>query len=262
MKISILNILITGVLAGSTLFISCKKDDNNNPQPVPVVLPMLTIEMDHLAGSSKFYLDSGYTTANGDVFMASMLKYYISNIRLITQNNQEYKIPNSYFLVDRSKNESMELHMDSLVAGSFKSIKFMIGVDSLRNVSGAQSGALDPINGMFWDWNIGYIHLKMEGVSPSVPSAGNEFNYHIGGFQGAYKNNREVELSFMGDQLVLANGTNPELHITVNVLEIFTNPHTIDLATFSSNVQMPNTSANMIADNYSDMFNYSHIHAD
>jgi hypothetical protein len=34
-------------------------------------------------------------------------------------------------------------------------IKFLLGVDSLKNVSGIQTGALDPAKGMFWTWNTG-----------------------------------------------------------------------------------------------------------
>jgi hypothetical protein len=58
-----------------------------------------------------------------------------------------------------------------------------LGVDSIRNVSGIQTGALDPLKGMFWTWNSGYVMAKLEGSSESSNSAGNRFTYHIGGFR-------------------------------------------------------------------------------
>lgn len=254
--------ILFSIIIASSMFTACNKDDDNTPDPVTPVLPKLTIELDHLAGNTKFYLDSTYVTANGDSFTPSLFKYYISNIRLIGINDAEYKVPDSYFLVDQEDAESREIHLSSLPAGVFKSIKFIIGVDSTRNVSGAQTGALDPINGMFWTWNSGYIFLKLEGTSPAITSMGNSFTYHIGGFQGANVNYKEVELSFDGDQLILTNNTNPELHLVTNVLELFTTPTTINLATFSTMVHMPNADANILANNYSNMIKYDHIHAE
>jgi hypothetical protein len=61
-------------------------------------------------------------------------------------------------------------------------MEFMIGVDSARNNSGAQTGALDPTNGMFWSWSTGYIMAKFEGTSAQSPAAANALKFHIGGF--------------------------------------------------------------------------------
>ena len=61
----------------------------------------------------------------------------------------------------------------------------MIGVDSARNTSGAQLGALDPANSMFWSWNSGYIFVRMEGNSPQSTQPYNKLQFHIGGFKGA-----------------------------------------------------------------------------
>jgi hypothetical protein len=115
---------------------------------------------------------------------------------------------------------------------------------------------------MFWDWNSGYIFLKLEGTSPAIPTPAQTFTYHIGGFAAPTLNNKEVTLEFDGDQLVLANNKHPELHLVVDMLEIFKTPATIDLETFANNIMMPNANAEMIANNYADMFRYDHIHAD
>jgi hypothetical protein len=258
-KINIL--LLSMLVSGAALFTGCSKDDDNT-DTTPAVLPKLTIEMDHLAGLQKFYFDSAYTTADGDIFTADLFKYYVSNVRLVRTDNSEYAIPETYFLVNHADMTTMQLQMDSLATGSFKGIKFILGVDSARNVSGAQTGALDPVNGMFWTWNTGYIFFKLEGASAVIPTPAQTFTYHIGGFSGANVNYKEISLDFDGDILPLANNTNPELHIVVDVLELFKNPSTIDLETFSSSVVMPNPSATTLANNYVDMFKYDHIHND
>lgn len=76
----------------------------------------------------------------------------------------------------------------------YDSITFLIGVDSLHNVSGAQTGALDPVNDMFWTWNSGYVMAKLEGNSSSSPQMNQKFEYHIGGYSG--KHNVVKKLSF------------------------------------------------------------------
>jgi len=255
-----LNILLLATFSlCAVIFTGCKDDDDN---PTPEVGAKFSIELEHLAGTQQFHFDSIYTTANGDAFTADMFKYYVSNIRLIRSDNTEYNIPQTYFLVNHADEDSRLLSMDSLGNGTFKGIKFLLGVDSLHNVSGAQEGALDPNNGMFWTWNTGYIFLKMEGTSPAIPGASQDFAFHVGGFSGQNVNYREISLDFDGDMLQLAPNTHPELHLVVDVLELFTNPTNIDFATFPNNIMMPGPEATILADNYADLFTYDHIHND
>ncbi len=63
---------------------------------------------------------------------------------------------------------------------------FLLGVDSLHNVSGAQTDALDPAKDMFWTWNTGYVMAKLEGNSPSSALVNNKYEFHVGGFSGKY----------------------------------------------------------------------------
>lgn len=254
-KITLLHLSILFSL--SCVFISCDKDDDKDPDPIPAVPAKMTIKMDHQAGSDKFYLDSTYTNANGDDFTPDLFKYYISNIRLIRNDNYEYSIPNTYFLINHDQPASMTLTLNNLMTGAYKSIKFMLGVDSTRNVNGSQTGALDPGNGMFWDWNTGYIFFKLEGTSPAIPGA---FVYHVGGFSGANVNYREISIDFDGDLLQVAQNKDPELHMVTDVLELFQNPTTINMATFPANVISANAAATTLANNYADLFRYDHIH--
>lgn len=69
---------------------------------------------------------------------------------------------------------------------------FAIGLDSLTTMSTQFSGALDPINGMYWAWNTGYIHFKFEGKSNLVPGSKKEFQYHIGGYSGKFETQRWI----------------------------------------------------------------------
>jgi hypothetical protein len=70
--------------------------------------------------------------------------------------------------------------------------EFAIGLDSLTTTSTQFSGALDPALGMYWAWNTGYIHFKLEGKSNLVPNSKNEFQYHIGGYSGKFQTQRWI----------------------------------------------------------------------
>jgi hypothetical protein len=42
------------------------------------------------------------------------------------------------------------------------------------------SGALDPVNGMYWSWQSGYINCKIEGEI--ISSGRKSVAYHLGGY--------------------------------------------------------------------------------
>jgi hypothetical protein len=143
--------------------------------------------------------------------------------------------------------------------GNYKAIEFMIGVDSTRNVSGAQTGALDVSNGMFWDWNSGYIMAKFEGTSPQSSASGNNLKFHIGGFSGVNNSLKTVSPSFNGDTAKVSSTITPGIHLSNNLLEWFQSPTVIDFST-TNVIMMPGAQAKTIADNYADMFTVEHIH--
>jgi len=63
----------------------------------------------------------------------------------------------------------------------------IIGIDSMQTVRTNFSGALDPIHGMFWTWNSGYINVKIEGISQRSPQRNRIFQMHLGGFTAPHQ---------------------------------------------------------------------------
>ena len=63
------------------------------------------------------------------------------------------------YLLDLSKPESM-VQSVKYPKGS----RLYFGVDSQTQVLATRPGALDPIHGMYWTWQSGYIQWKMEGA--------------------------------------------------------------------------------------------------
>ncbi len=124
--------------------------------------------------------DSVYNNVFGEQYSISKLKYYISDFQVAGAKQQPEN--DSYHLINaRDEINAFEI---SLEAGQYSSISFLLGVDSTSNCSGAQAGALDPMNDMFWTWNSGYVMFKMEGTSTASTADLKRIEHHIGGFKG------------------------------------------------------------------------------
>ncbi|UPT67237.1 MAG: hypothetical protein M0D57_00620 [Sphingobacteriales bacterium JAD_PAG50586_3] len=143
-------------LAALVAFSACKKDDDMEGTG------QFKLELEHSFGADAFELNSAnfYTTASGETVKFSMLKYYVSNVVLTKADGTTWAQPESYYLVDAESPASALLTINDVPAGDYTAVSFVLGVDSTRNVSGAQTGALSTSNGMFWSWNSGYIFLK------------------------------------------------------------------------------------------------------
>jgi len=195
----------------------------------------------------KNFFDEPYTVKN--------FKFYIHGIQMInTDSGKVFDLSSDkYFLVDFADSASTILPA-VILPYKYNRIAFTIGVDSAQNVSGAQTGALDPANGMFWTWNSGYIMAKLEGNSPVSNVANQLFEYHIGGFRTGENVIKKVTLLFpFAEDIDLKAGKTTEMTITANVNAWFYNPHDIKISDNPS-CTTPGDLAIQIAENYSKMF--------
>jgi hypothetical protein len=190
-----------------------------------------TLRLKHVVNGAPMVLGNNYLNAAGDTFKISVFKYYLSNISL-----DSVKVP-GYFLVNEDSAASKVI---PLPKGRFKRLSFTIGVDSLLNCSGAQEGALDPLYGMFWTWNTGYIMAKLEGTSPSSPLPGHRLEFHIGGFRAPHIVQRKVTLDLPAGNFTLV----------ADAATWFKDISFRQVAGFMT----PGTMADHIADNYQHMF--------
>lgn len=200
-----------------------------------------------------------YTNANGDTFKVTKFNYYISNIKLTKSDGSVFKETESYHLVQESNPASKAFTIANVPYGTYTAISFMIGVDSTRNVSGAQTGALDQANGMFWSWSSGYIMAKFEGTSPQSPATNHALTFHVGGFSGANSVLKDASPSFNGSTANVSSTVTPEIHLKTDVSKWFKSSTITNFAT-THTIHMPGAAAKSIANNYANMFSVEHIH--
>ena len=198
----------------------------------------------------------------------------MSNIKLTRTDGSQYVVPvdSSYFLVKEDIPTSQTITLTNVPTGDYKSVSFVIGVDSLRSTMdiGKRTGVLDPAgdltsaNGMYWSWNSGYIFLKLEGTSPSAPKDAtglNIFRYHIGFFGGrdtrTINNLKTVPVIFNGEVATVLPKQRPTITIQADVLKLFDGPATVSIAK-NPEVMVSDYSAT-VANNYAQMMRYNRM---
>lgn len=179
-----------------------------------------------------------------DTITINRFKYYISHFELTNEKGKKIKLPVQYYLIDAADDLSGKVKLN-IPIGKYRLIHFLLGVDSLRNVSGVQSGALDPVHGMFWTWNSGYIMAKLEGTAISSQIAGKQFTYHIGGFRANNNTARSITLPL--------SVTDNKVSIIADAKKWFEGPYPLIISK-EPVCHSPGTLAVSIANNYANMF--------
>ncbi|HEY4147508.1 MAG TPA: MbnP family protein [Chitinophagaceae bacterium] len=242
------------IIAASLLSVGAglKEYRGGDPRPGNFNLVLL---FKPVVDSLPLLLDSvTYTNAWKETYSVNAFKFYVSGFRLIdTASGMEQPVnAGACFLIDVSDSATWTAKLPVPAGHRYNCISFTIGVDSARNVGGAQTGALDPVNGMFWTWNSGYVMAKLQGQSAVSSLVNNKMEYHIGGFRGETSVLRQVVLRF-SQFLQTAPGGTSTVTIAANANAWFDGPHPITIAANPS-CTTPGQMAKDISENYSRMF--------
>lgn len=163
--------------------------------------------------SITFKFNQANTT---DSFHFSVFKTYLSHFRFYNLQNKLIHVDNKAYLMDLNDSSmSYTISIDCPSHETPQSIVYSIGLDSLTNASGALTGDLDPLKGMFWTWQSGYIHLKLEGQSTKQSNTNPvKYTYHLGGY-------RWPNIALMDKRLVYdSNGINVDIQLNLLVSKL------------------------------------------
>jgi len=245
-------IIYTGVsILALFVTFSCKKD-KTQPIPDPVVeKAKVVININHTWGTTQNFATKTQLIHpdTDDTLNFATFKYYISNIKLLNENGNWWSHPESYFLVDFDDQSTLTLTLEDVPTAKYLEMSYVLGVDSLRNVSGAQTGALSTVHGMFWTWSTGYIMVKAEGTSPN--SSGGSFSYHLGGFQGVHNIVTEKFADFNGDTLHVQTGKLVTINLSSSPDKLF---QTLGSISNLENLSAPGAAAKSMATDFYSSF--------
>lgn len=210
---------------------------------------VLTIHFKNMVGNNPLTLfEQTYNNKFNEPFTVNKFKYYIADL-VIKGANKQVKVWHEPKLIDEEDSASKNI---TITAPNFQvnTIEFTIGVDSSYNVNGVQVGDLDPMKGMFWTWNSGYVYAKIEGQSDSSHAPSHYFSYHVGGYKNGENALRKVVL-----KTELNNVTKPphEIIIEADALQWFSAEKDIKIG-ISPICHQPGFFALQLANNYQHMF--------
>ena len=128
-----------------------------------------------------------------DSLQLNTLRFYLHKVELSFEGKQVWTRGNEHFLVDvmDDKRSSLELTLPEHLM--YDELSFVVGVDSSLQVNGAHSGVLDAMEGMYWTWQSGYIHWKLE-AEAKIGGKREPITWHVGGYRQPFNTLRRVSL--------------------------------------------------------------------
>ncbi len=185
------------------LFTACKKDETT----IPETEGKATVTFDAVVGTADFVLDQNFTVGT-KTWNFTQFRYWVSNVTLVKASGEEYKIPNSFYLIEENKatgsdntdfiypaNKRESIQLSNIPAGDYKGIKFSVGVEEKYNNNlSLQAGELSQLNGMTnvsWMWATSYIFSSVKGKVTEGAT-----NKNIVVETGLNANYKSVSLSF------------------------------------------------------------------
>jgi len=250
--------LVVLLLTSVALLGSCKKTPDGPP-----AVGTVSFAIENMAGTKAVALDgTAYTTAGGETFTVSTLRYYISNIKLLKNDGSSYAAPSSYFLIDVAKPSSANFTLGNVPVGDYTGASFVIGVDSTATKADPLqlTDALNPANNMYWVWSTGHIFMKLEGtVTSTTPNKA--LTCHVGGYRAPYSAIVTATPPFNGTTLQVRADHAPQLRYSADILKLFDGPTKFTLINFPTTM-MPSAASVQVANNYAaGMFAVKNIQA-
>ena len=145
-------------------------------------------------------LNTFYLRKQNDSISFSTLKMYFSDFRFKDKINGEIFSIDTLIFYDLA-DSSTHTFFSELALTNFESLAFTLGLDSSKNVSGELENAYDPLLGMYWAWNTGYINLKIMGESSAVPTNSHKFEFHLGGYRSPFATAQTIQVD-LNDQYI------------------------------------------------------------
>jgi hypothetical protein len=131
-----------------------------------------------------------YFAFNTDSLLIEELRYYVGQFRIQTKDSQVHRLSDSYTLLSLEKNQ---LIIPYKPIENLKYIIFDLGIDSTVLERNSLQDDLDPIHGMYWSWQSGYIHVKLEGLYKKNGQMPIPFQFHLGGAYAPFNTIQMIE---------------------------------------------------------------------
>jgi hypothetical protein len=209
--------IIIIILGAVFMFSGCGEKGAPPPITPEPSTTTLTLKINYTYKGQALELnDKSYVNKALDTFTISNFVHYLSNVTVTNAQNEKYNLAN-YNLSYAEYPNTNTIELKGLKMDNWKNMSFLLGVDTVRNHTGAQTGDLSPSKSMYWNWNTGYIFVRFKGKL----SNGNNIGLDVGG------DDNLVAQSFDLSSYNL-NKSNVTITLEMDLNEMFENPQTYD----------------------------------
>lgn len=132
-----------------------------------------------------------YSGSQNDSIRIFVFRFYISNVVFLSKSKPVYETQDTYFLMDFTDTVSLKRQLQIPKDCNFDEIRFLLGIDTKTNDAGIGADELDPVKGMYWAWQSGYINMKLEGERIKDHKT---FEFHLGGFLEPFLSCRSISV--------------------------------------------------------------------
>lgn len=236
--------LLSIILIISGLFVSsgCEKDDD---EIVPVD-GSFNVKLAFNVDQAPLLFDTLlYRTESGSDYSVNRLQFYISSFEFKKLDGTIVE-SHEYFYVDARTGENTEFVLTKIPQGVYKSVTFFVGLDIIRNETGALPATIENEN-MAWPVMMGggYHFMKFEG---NYQDAGNTYGFamHLGTDKHKVTAGVKKEISVKSGSDVLV--------LNMNLNEWFRNPETYDFNVDGNYSMSSDPAMKKLAENGKDVF--------
>lgn len=171
---------------------SCSEDDDS---PTTAAFEL---HFDNHVGNAELDYTTEFTDSSGRKYMFTISRYYISNIRLVKNDNSELSFGDQVLLVKQELQTAFD--MGEVEPGMYKGIRFDVGIDSIRNhqdpatYDAGHPLAIQSDGTMHWGWAPGYRFVTIEGMVDTNPTPDDTVDFAMTFHLGTDNLLRSVEL--------------------------------------------------------------------
>ncbi|PCH68471.1 MAG: hypothetical protein COC01_03780 [Bacteroidetes bacterium] len=214
---------ILPILLVIAIFNGCSKNSDDTGT--------ITLNFKGYVDNEELLLSKEYLNHDNQKFRIEILKFYLSNLKLIDKKGEV--LVDSVELVIFSESNSTTGGFGAsanieIPVGEYTGLKYTIGLDPVKNHNDpslfSSSHPLSSFQNMHWDWAMGYFFLRYEGKFATDPDSAltYPFSYHIG--RDPYSS--EIDLS--SETFDISANKTTEIEIKVDVKKLLVGIDMID----------------------------------
>ena len=203
-------------------FGGCSEDGTETPLPENEVAELTLNVNNNANGGAIEFLNKTYTIESGEKINIAKLAYILGDFILVKEDGSEIVLDDQYALIN-PKFTSPVIKLKSIPKGSYKAIKFSLGLDSSINHADPSIYDIDhplsPVNNsLHWSWTGGYIFMAIEG---KIEGGNESYIFHLAGSPN--KVDYELPIRFIKGKGALTGS------LDFNFDEVFKNPEVYSL---------------------------------